>query len=499
MHPAALAAAVLLTTVLASAAPLPEASVSKIPRWRGFNLLEKFMFWGEHKPYQENDFRMISELGFNFVRLPLDYRGYIDGTDWEKFHEESLKQIDQAVRWGDRYQIHVCINLHRAPGHTVAKPAEARDLWTDPEAQRVAALHWGMFARRYKGVPNSRLSFNLFNEPNEVTPETYAAVASKMLDAIRAEDPDRLVFCDGLSWGSKPVPELAPLGVAQMTRGYSPFQLTHYKADWVGDNKQWPVPRWPAYSGTNGMLLGPDKGDDSHPLFIEGPLRKNSRVRLTFTSLSAKSIVVVTGTSGEIGRREFTAGPDKGPWDKIVEKPEWKIYQAEGRVDMTLTIPRDTNRLGISNAEGDWISLGEIGITPPGGAEETTLQLQNLWAEVPAIIRYLPDQAGGPVLGIPQGREWLDNETVQAWSAYTNAGGSVMVGEWGAYNKTPHDVVLRWAEDSLKNWKSAGWGWALWNFRGDFGILDSNRDDVRYEDFHGHKLDRKLLDLLRQY
>jgi len=40
-------------------------------------------------------------------------------------------------------------------------------------------------------------------------------------------------------------------------------------------------------------------------------------------------------------------------------------------------------------------------------------------------------------------------------------------------------------------------GFALWNFRGDFGILNSGRVDVDYEDWHGHKLDRKLLDLIR--
>jgi endoglucanase len=48
-----------------------------------------------------------------------------------------------------------------------------------------------------------------------------------------------------------------------------------------------------------------------------------------------------------------------------------------------------------------------------------------------------------------------------------------------------------------RNWKEAGWGWALWNFRGSFGILDSGRSDTAYEDFRGRKLDRKLLDLLR--
>jgi aryl-phospho-beta-D-glucosidase BglC (GH1 family) len=44
-----------------------------------------------------------------------------------------------------------------------------------------------------------------------------------------------------------------------------------------------------------------------------------------------------------------------------------------------------------------------------------------------------------------------------------------------------------------------GIGWALWNFRGTFGILNSGRDDVAYEDWYGLKLDRKMLELLRAH
>jgi endoglucanase len=53
--------------------------------------------------------------------------------------------------------------------------------------------------------------------------------------------------------------------------------------------------------------------------------------------------------------------------------------------------------------------------------------------------------------------------------------------------------------DCLENWKRAGWGWALWNFRGDFGVLDSNRSDVSYERWKGHLLDREMLELLQRY
>jgi endoglucanase len=93
-------------------------------------------------------------------------------------------------------------------------------------------------------------------------------------------------------------------------------------------------------------------------------------------------------------------------------------------------------------------------------------------------------------------RQYLLENRIRPWKKLEEKGVGVHVGEFGAYNRTPHDVVLAWLGDYLSLWREAGWGWAMWNFRGSFGILDSGREDVEYEDFRGHKLDRKLLELL---
>ncbi len=105
--------------------PLPDATPKHLPRWRGFNLLDKFMV-DQQKPFQERDFADIAELGFNFVRLPLDYRCWTDREDPKKLKEPVLKEIDQAVEFGRKHGIHVQINFHRAPGYTVASPPEPK-------------------------------------------------------------------------------------------------------------------------------------------------------------------------------------------------------------------------------------------------------------------------------------------------------------------------------------------------------------------------------------
>ena len=103
------------------------------------------------------------------------------------------------------------------------------------------------------------------------------------------------------------------------------------------------------------------------------------------------------------------------------------------------------------------------------------------------------DLGGGDVWD----RERLRIQQIQPWQELEAQGVGVHVGEWGAFQHTPHDVVLAWMEDQLELWEEAGWGWAMWNFRGSFGVLDSNRKDVEYEDFRGCKLDRKMLELVR--
>jgi endoglucanase len=93
----------------------------------------------------------------------------------------------------------------------------------------------------------------------------------------------------------------------------------------------------------------------------------------------------------------------------------------------------------------------------------------------------------------------LRKDRIVPWKAVEATGVGIHIGEWGVFNRTPHDVALAWMKDNLELFEEAGWGWALWNMRGGFGVMDSDRQDVQYEDFRGHKLDRKMLELLRQH
>ncbi len=344
-----IAGTVAMASPIAIAVNQEMPTARRLPRWRGFNLLEKFTARGEgNPPFRESDFELMTEWGFDFVRLPMSYLCWSSHAEPLKLREAELKHVDEAVEFGRKHGIHVNLNFHRAPGYCVNPPKEPFDLWKDEPALEAAAFHWGHFAKRYKGISNDRLSFDLLNEPANVSEETYVRVVKRMVQAIRAEDPARLIVADGLQWGRDPVHGLVDLGLAQSTRGYDPMQISHYQASWVGGSDRWPEPTWPLKVG-----------------------------------------------------------------DRVTDK---------------------------------------------------------------ATLR---------------------RERIEPWKKLEAKGVGVHVGEWGAHNRTPHKVALAWMRDCLDLWKEAGWGWALWNLRGSFGVADSQRKDVQYEDFRGVKLDREMLKVLQ--
>ena len=363
-----------------------DINASNIPRWRGFNLLEKFIATRMNDPFRESDFEMMAEMGFDFVRLPMSYWCWSDPDNWKELREKPLKEIDQAVEFGKQYGIHVSLNFHRAPGYSVDRSAEEPfNLWTDEEAQEAFDYHWGHFAERYKGLPNRQVSFNLVNEPATLTIkrlepvpiDLHDKVMRRVVKAIRDIDPNRLIIADGLWWSREPILSLADLDVVQSTRGYEPSQITHYLASWVDGAIEWPLPTWP----------------------LE-PLEST----------------------------ELRWATDVMPQHYIATLKKW----------------------GVS-----W--------NQPWDAERIKMQM------------------------------------IDPWKRLQDLGVRVHVGEFGAYNKTPHKVVLAWLRELMNQWKEADWGWAMWNFRGAFGILDSGREDAKYEDFKGHKLDREMLEILKEF
>ncbi len=177
-----------------------------------------------------------------------------------KVNEQKLEEIDSLVALAHKYNMHVSLNLHRAPGYCInAGFHEPYNLWTDQAAQDAFYFHWALWAKRYKNTSSKKISFDLLNEPSmredmndqhsksgPVPGDVYHKVAMGAANAIRKENPQHLVIADGNNVGNNVIPEITDLNIAQSCRGYHPHAISHYKAPWANkDPDHLPEPKWP--------------------------------------------------------------------------------------------------------------------------------------------------------------------------------------------------------------------------------------------------------------
>jgi aryl-phospho-beta-D-glucosidase BglC (GH1 family) len=201
----------------------------------------------------ERELDFIAAAGFEFVRVPLDYRFWIHGFRYDRPIESRLRDVDRCVSAVVSRGLHCSLNIHRAPGYCINGPeTEKHNLWTDGAAQDAFVAQWELFAARYRHIPHGALSFDLLNEPPAVgrlgmTRGGHEALIRRTVAAIRRIDPGRMIVVDGLAGGNNPLPELADLGVTTSGRGYQPMALTHFKADWCAATRS--LEERPTYPG----------------------------------------------------------------------------------------------------------------------------------------------------------------------------------------------------------------------------------------------------------
>lgn len=226
-----------------------------MPRY-GFNLQWLYTTRAGPTGPDERVLDAMAAWGFDFLRLPTDYRLWSVDGDPYRADESVLALVDAALGASRQRGIHLSLNLHRAPGYIITGwKSEPYNLWADEPAQDAFVATWERFATRYRGVPADALSFDLVNEPPALglrgfTRDAHEAVIRRTVAAIGAVDPDRPLVIDGLDGGNLAMPELADLAVTQSVRGYQPMTVSHYEAAWWPGHVGMPVPRYPvAYDG----------------------------------------------------------------------------------------------------------------------------------------------------------------------------------------------------------------------------------------------------------
>ncbi|MDP9311187.1 MAG: glycoside hydrolase family 5 protein [Chloroflexota bacterium] len=151
--------------------------------------------------FTADDAKFIQSLGLNLLRLPVNYRHFEDDMAPFEIKESGFKHLDRVIQLCADHGIYTIIDLHALPGYQNQhwhsdNPTHQALFWKHKHFQDRAVHLWERFAQRYRD--NGWVAgYNLINEPADPTEQMLMPVYRRLYDAIRAIDPDHLIFLEG--------------------------------------------------------------------------------------------------------------------------------------------------------------------------------------------------------------------------------------------------------------------------------------------------------------
>lgn len=161
-----------------------------------------------HYFFTEEDAAFFASLGLNCIRIPFNYRHFIDDMNPDVIMPEGFVLLDRCVEICARHNIYVVLDLHAVPGgqnqdwHSDSGLSRAL-FWEFKDFQDRTIKLWEALAGHYRGNPVIA-GYNPLNEPADPTKDANGHYGARLVSwyeraekAIRAIDPDHILFIDG--------------------------------------------------------------------------------------------------------------------------------------------------------------------------------------------------------------------------------------------------------------------------------------------------------------
>lgn len=185
---------------------------------------------------QEEDIKKIAIMGFDHVRLPMDYEVLEDG--YGRINEEGFSYVTRIIEWCKRHELNIVLDLHKAYGYDFNNAGDAakNTLFTNKLIQKRFVNLWTEIANHYANETN--VAFELLNEVVEQeNADAWNSLISETVDAIRRIARETIIIYGGIQWNSvktlrlleKPRDE----NIMFTFHFYEPLLFTHQKAHWV--------------------------------------------------------------------------------------------------------------------------------------------------------------------------------------------------------------------------------------------------------------------------
>lgn len=215
---------------------------------------------GRRNHIKEDDFIRLKELGFDFVRIPIDEEQF-----WDEHGNrlpEAWELLTRSLDWAAKHQLRAIVDLHVIRSHHFNAVDEGKEnvLFTSPEAQQRLIDMWFELSDVLRSYSNDSVAYELMNEPVADDHEQWNQLISKVHGAIREREPQRTLVIGSNMWQATGtfrylrVPE-GDENIILSFHYYEPQVLTHYGAYWT------PVGKYTGRLSYPGRLISPSDYD----------------------------------------------------------------------------------------------------------------------------------------------------------------------------------------------------------------------------------------------
>lgn len=184
------------------------------------------------------DIKEISELGFDHVRVPVDYNVLED----EKGNvlESGFSYLENCRKWCEEYGLNMLIDLHECYGYSfdpLKKDIDKKKFFYDEDLQARFMKLWERIAVKFKDHTDM-VAFEPLNEVvlSEVK-DAWNEILAKYIKLIRSVAPDMYIIVGGVCYNNvMSVPLLnVPIDekIVYNFHCYEPMIFTHQGAYWV--------------------------------------------------------------------------------------------------------------------------------------------------------------------------------------------------------------------------------------------------------------------------
>ncbi|MBU1667464.1 glycoside hydrolase family 9 protein [bacterium] len=203
------------------------------------------------------DFKNIKRMGFNAIRLHLNYKIFEDDNNIGQYRKDGWHWLDRAIAYAKETGVYLLLDMHTPQGGYQSDDVQGTSkfwdgLGTAPNTSNQDRLInlWGAIADRYKHEPII-LAYDLINEPRPNNSEEWLAYAEQLIAKIRTKDSNHMINLQTPFINGYTMRTVNDTNVMYDTHSYAIWGYSiQYSAHYGKDGK-----RWGAYSNSNPLYI----------------------------------------------------------------------------------------------------------------------------------------------------------------------------------------------------------------------------------------------------